>query len=399
MLGNALLIEGTLLRPGVYTGLDGVPTRYDAEFIRKVKANLVGQPIKFAHAISPESMTPEIPKGEGVGYWTAVHKNGVIRVRGYVFNPTAIAYAKRHPNVGLSMEADVTTRPDSDGGEVATDGMLTGGVLIDDPACSACRVEIAREVNLQSEENVSENMSETNTAEAFIQYTRDENLAKPTRESFFNWVEDQMKKAGVPDDVIPKAIAVLKKAIKVPYPYPYPKAQEFLEAEYGKDLAVYITEMLSKYTDWIKQCVKGGKTMGECAGMWKEKYPSPEEKKAEASEVEKNVEMLMKELAERRAAEAKQLDEDINKTLTEIKALEKDFDQEKFLEGVTCKKLQRKMLGKYLEVLKRTTKPIRLQVADSQKETLVKDTVKSMFGEGATFESIFELPKTKESGK
>jgi len=402
MLGNALLIEGDLLKPGVYVGLDGVPTKYSEEFCRKIDtSHFIGQPIKFAHVISPESMSEEIPKGEGVGYWTGVAKNGKIRVRGYVFDRRAIAYAKQHPSMGLSMEADVATSSDSDSFIEAIDGMLTGGVLIDDPACPTCKVVTAREVNLQGantgarEEKKSETMSSIETAEKFIEYTKDENLAKPTRESFFTWIEDQMKKSGIPENIVPKAIAVLKKAVKVPYPYPYPKAQEMLEAEYGKDLAAEITTFLSAYTQCVGKEIKGGKSMAEAAAICKKQAGTEEKQQEQASmektPLEKDVEALMTELNERRAAESQQLNQDISGIATEIKALEKDFDPVKYVEGITCKKLQKKMLQGYLNVLKRAVKPIRLQIADDNKQAMVKGAVEEMFGEGATFESVFEV--------
>jgi len=60
-LGNAMIIEGTLLKPGVFVGLDGVPTKYANKFMKRVRANLIGKPIKFAHEISPSSMLSSIP--------------------------------------------------------------------------------------------------------------------------------------------------------------------------------------------------------------------------------------------------------------------------------------------------------------------------------------------------
>jgi hypothetical protein len=51
----------------------------------------------------------------------------------------------------------------------------------------------------------------------------EEELAKPTREQFFQWLEEQLKAAGVPEEELGKIMNVLKAAIKTPYPYPYPK--------------------------------------------------------------------------------------------------------------------------------------------------------------------------------
>jgi len=386
-LGNAMLIEGPLLRPGVYTGLDGIPTKYTIEFLRKIQSTLAGRPICFAHEISLSSMTPSIPPGTVVGFWTGSKANGQLRVRGYVFDRQAIEYVKNHPTVGLSMEADVKTSYDADSDvEVATAGKLTGGVLIDDPACPACRVEFAREVNLQSEEKRVSQMSAEDMAEKLIAFTTDENLAKPTRESFFSWIEEQLKVTDVPEDVIPKIITVLKKAVKVPYPYPYPKAAEVFEATYGSDIA----KELSAYTDFISSCLKGGKTMAVCATDWKKK-----QEEAPSTQLAGLLTQTKTELEELKLAKEKAVDEELSKLSSEIKGLDSTFEPTKFLEGISCKDLQKRMLGKYLETLKKHVRPIKLQLTDDAAKQMVEKEIEGMFGKGATFESVFELKGEK----
>ena len=386
ILGNAMVIEGTLLKPGIWAGLDGIPTKYSEEFIRKVRASIVGKPIHFAHDISPESMEWSIPKGTTVGFFTEEKDGGQLKVRGYVFHPRALKYLKEHPNIGLSMEAQITGW-DAGGMEVAEDGILTGGALIEDPACKACRVESAREINLERGKSGENAMSEQNTAEEFITFKAD---AKPGKEEFFTWIEKQMKDAGVPDAIIPKAIAVLKKAVKIPYPYPYPKAQELFKIlgeseELAKDL--------SEYTDFVKTCMKGGKTMAECAAEWGKKHEVAQQTIPPESE---ELKTLKAELEATKAILDKRTEEEISGIVSGIKEFDKEFEPTKLLEGIECKQMQKKVLQKYLETLKKHAKPIRLQIGEDAAKAAVDKEVDEMFGKGATLESILEM---KESGK
>jgi hypothetical protein len=389
-LGNAMVIEGTLLKPGIWIGLDGVPTKYTETFINKVKDSIIGKPIYFAHDISPESPDWAIPKGTTVGFFTDAKDGDALKVRGYVFHPRAIQYLKKHPRIGLSMEAQVTGW-DAGGFEVAEDGTLTGGALIEDPACPTCQVSSAREINLERGKKMEKDMEQTeNTTEKFIEFRAD---AKPDKEAFFEWIEKQMKNAGVPDAIIPKVIAVLKKAIKVPYPYPYPKAQEALEAELGKELAEEAEKVLMSYQEYMKQCLKSGKTMKECAAAYKPNYP----KAAEAQTPETSeIAQLRAELEATKRALDQRTEEEINGIVNSIKELDKDFIPDKFLEGIICKDLQKKVLQKYLETLKKHARPIKLQIGEDAAKAAVQKEIEEMFGKGATLESILEL---KESGK
>jgi thiaminase len=202
-----------------------------------------------------------------------------------------------------------------------------------------------------------------------------------------------MKDAGVPDAIIPKAIAVLKKAIKIPYPYPYPKAHEALEAELGKDMAAEVETVLASYREYMTQCMKGGKTMKECAAAYKPNYP----KAAEASTPDTSeIAQLRAELEATKRALDQRTEEEISGIVNGIKELDKEFAPDKFLEGITCKDLQKKVLQKYLETLKKHVRPIKLQIGEDVAKATVQKEVDEMFGKGATLEKILEL---KESGK
>jgi len=58
---------------------------------------------------------------------------------------------------------------------------------------------------------------------------------------------------------------------------------------------------------------------------------------------------------------------------------------------VTCKHLQKRMLQGYLDVLKKNVKPIKLQVGNETAKQTVQNAVNELFGEGATFDQIFEV--------
>lgn len=389
VLGNAMIIEGTLLKPGIWVGLDGVPTKYSEAFIQKVKDSIIGKPIYFAHDISPESMDWALPKGTTVGFFTGVKDGGKLNVRGYVFNPRALHYLKEHPNIGLSMEAQVTGW-DAGGFEVAEDGILTGGALIDDPACPTCRVESAREINLERGKKEGNKMDTNSTTEEFIEFKAD---AKPGKEEFFTWIEKQLKDAGVPNAIIPKVMAELKKAIKIPYPYPYPKAQELAKILAGNE---EFAKHLSEYTDFMKTCMAGGKTMKECTTEWGTKQKTETPEKPEKLEESEELKTMKAELEATKKILDQRTEEEITGIVSGIKEFDKEFTPDKFLEGIEYKQLQKKVLQKYLETLKKHARPIKLQIGEDAAKATVTKEVDEMFGKGATLNSILEIP---ESGK
>ena len=405
MLGNALQLRGELLKEGTWVGLDGVPTYYSKEFIKKVRSSIVGTPIRFAHSISESPLTPDIPKGETVGFWTKTYRNGSLDVAGYVFNPNAIKFCKENPKLGLSMEADVITSFDKSLGiENAEDGILTGGVLIENPACPTCTVVSTRDINLERGKKGKKTMEGKNaTKEPFLEIveTEEKEFATPTRDSFFGWVEKQMKEAGAPDSLVPKVMSALKKSIKKPFSLSVPKKQE---GDWLKLIGdAFDIKELEAYTEFMTTCTKDGKSTEKCLALWKEKHQ--EEKKEEDDEKEKTPkeEELEKALAETKTELESvkkevnvQLEEEITGLVGDIKEFEKEFDSKRFLEHIECKSLQKKMLQKYLGVLKTHAKPINLQIGEEKAKKKVLQVTQGMFGKDTlTFEDIF--PEAKES--
>jgi len=325
-LGNSLLLEGTLLRPGIWVGLDGVPTRYTESFINNVKGSLAGTPIYFAHDISPESPDDSILQGTPVGSWIEATDGGKLFVRGLVSNPKAMRYLRKHPNIGLSLEGVVHIEQ-HDTYEDALSGTLTGGALIENPACPTCRTESIRETNLERGNQEGKTMGNE-----LIEFKAD---AKPDRDEFYKWLEKQLKDAGTAD---PSTImTTIKNAIKTPYAYPGPPppTQTLPPPE-------AIPKELSDYTEAIKTCMKGGKSMPECIVEVTKKAekvpPTTETPSAELAQTKAELEATKTILNQH-------LQEENDRITDAIKQLDPEFDAKKLLEDDACKDLQRKSLN------------------------------------------------------
>lgn len=404
--GNALLIEGVLLESGVWIGLDNVPTNYSKEFIRNVKNTLIGTPIRFAHKISEESMLEEIPEGETVGFWTGSQGDGVCNARGYIFNPIAINYVKTHPKIGLSMEALVHTEYESSlGVEDAKHGMLIGGVLIDDPACPGCHVRTIREVKLGKkmkgvlnvtddfkalEETIEEETIEESESEGkkpFIEFD-EKSEVEPTRKAFFAHIMTELKTAKIPDELTGKIVKVLKAVVKNPFTIVAPKiAPKALETGLPADAKLEAKLKAIGIPDELLTPL-----MTVLNPLLATPAPETKELPVPAPGLEKLMEELTKtktDLKVLQDAAAKTREEEMNKLISDVKELDKDFDP-KMLETFKDPCTRKVFLEKYLAALKKTVKPIALQIGEDKAKTVVAGVTKEMFGE-RTFEDIFDI--------
>ena len=404
-LGNALRIEGELLKPGIFTGLDGMPTHYSADFIRNNfdTHRFIGQPIKFAHVISHGETPEELPKGSTVGYWTDVKALDKLKVRGYVFDPIAIHYVRTHPHIGLSMEAIIAADYEASlGVEDAKHGKLTGGVLIDDPACPTCVVRTAREVQLEKKMkgvlNVTDDINELLEEvaefdekawdeqfgkEPLFKILEKDGLEEPTRATFFEQMKASLLKNKVDETVANKLIRLMKKAFTFQFEVPLPKnlqdekkleGDELWSAIAAKLKGVIPDDLIAKVLEALKGAAKPPAT------------PSIPQ-----------LQGIAKELADAKAAlkkltDAKELEQkaELEKVLGEVKELDKDFDV-KVLENIECSDAKMTFLQRYRDTLKKTIKPINLQIGNDKAKTTVDAEVESLFGKGVTFEKIFDV--------
>jgi len=83
----------------------------------------------------------------------------------------------------------------------------------------------------------------------------------------------------------------------------------------------------------------------------------------------------------------------------EIKAIDEQFDEKKYLEGITCPDSQIKMLEHELETVKRLSPAIKLSVATgtSTDEQMVEKELKAMFG-STDIEEIAKKGLPKQGG-
>ncbi|MHA1615458.1 MAG: hypothetical protein ACTSYJ_11485 [Candidatus Thorarchaeota archaeon] len=379
-LDREVKIQGILLTEGTWTGLDNEPVFYPKEVIQEARNTILGKPIKCGH----------VDIAEGVcGFFTGVKPyDGGVMVEGIIFTPEVVEAIEEGRLNYLSMEGLVTTAKE-DSRIVAKEIYFTGAALTENPACPLCRVSVTQPVRLESR---SKDRKERKVVlmEEFAE-------KKPTPAEFFKWIEDQLKGADIPADMIEKVMDILKKAIKVPYPYPsaypQPKGEELEKPSRAqflrwfrkqlKDLGLS-AEDVNKVMGLIKRAIKTPYP-----------YPYPQPKKGE-SEMEETFEELEREIEEKdeKIQELESTIETLRKSLKmfqdkviealigEIKTLDEKFDATKMLEGVTDFETKKAILSAYLESLKRLRPPeTQISVsAENPIEVRVKKELEKMFG-------------------
>lgn len=316
-MGPVAELEGVLITPGTYQGIDGKKVTYSRELLTKKAETILGTQIKYTHQDNAEAV---------VGFNTGVRTDGgYIFNRGYIFDRNAIEELEKNPKkLGQSMEADVQL---DDLGRAMDLTFTASAIGIENPACPEAVIQNIKEVRLGR-------MSATN--DVLATYNDGVQLAGPTRTEFLAWVEKELDKAGVEE--VAKVMSVIKSAIKSPYPYPYPsprtQAQKDVETE------------LSAYTDFVGKCVRGGKSLEECAKEWKEKQEGRETEVQD--EALKNQLKLMTQERDSALAKARAFsDSKVEELVGAIKQVEKDFDSKIFLKGIEDPEVQMRLLEKY----------------------------------------------------
>jgi len=426
-IGDVLRIRGTLLREGTYTGLDGHTIYYPADVIREALPTIIGKPLKAVHADMADVV---------VGFVTAAREvDGGVEIEGVIFDKDEIRRIENAEKTGLSMEADVEWE-EVPGYEVpvARKITFTGGAVVENPACPTCRVESTARIRLEEEKG---KMSEET-----------EMQKKPTREEFFNWIRDQLKKAGIEEAVIDKIIDVLKGAIKTPYPYPYPsptsptpKKQEEPQMSI-EDIEAAIRNVLqtelekptrAAFLRWLRKQFKEagfdraaiGKILAIIKKAIKTPYPYPYPKPVKAkgsadvdleaiwdetvaeleNEVDKleteieqkeiELENLRKQLEELQKKELQRKEEMKTELINRIKEIDEHFDEKKFLEGVDNIDAQIKVLNSYLETVQRLKPAIKLAgvAATPEGEKKAEEVILSMFGDEEALKDLISPQK------
>ena len=421
-IGEVLKIRAPLLIEGKWTGLDRKPCFYPADVIQRDAPTVVGKQIKRRHEASAEAV---------VGFVTAVRpiEKGA-EFEGIIFDKKTIDEIELGLVDGVSIEAWVN----EDNG-VAKKINFTAVAIVEAPACEPCRIASTRTIHLSQSQSAA--MSDP---QAFWMWTPDgycivlpevgwrlpvgndtatkikpigvmpygekegdalmaeEGLAKPSRAEFFEWLEDQLKKAGVPEDVISKVIDVLKKAIKTPYPYPYPspvKQSELASSTRTKILRwirYRLKKMGLKDVDAVMSLIKQAfsehgvelSLEDELADFEKEiaeKEKAVSERDAKIKELQTRIEELQSKIQEYEEQLAAVKKAEIDEIVKQIREIDSEFDAEKFLEGVEDLDSQKALLEKYLESIKRIAKPqaAKLSVSDANEvEAKVKKALEEM---------------------
>jgi hypothetical protein len=393
--GDLVKVRGPLLLEGTWTGLDGRPTFYPREVIWEALETALQKPLKLTH------------RGKTIGFITAVRRvDDGGEYEGVVFSKEAIEKIKSGELSGSSIEADVVTDR-ANGTEIAKSMTITAVALVENPACVLCRVERVAPVQLGSGKLPGRPGTLDRLGERTeVRDMSEEELAKPTREQFFQWLEEQLKAASVPEEELSKIMNVLQAAIKTPYPYPYPKPYPYPAAK-----ATEQTELAkpsrAAFMRWFRNQLKKAGLKAEdidkviaildMAIQTPYPYPYPkkmEEYEAELTEKDEKIAELEKELKEAQEKLGK-VEEELNKfrqaeldrLIGEIKSFDSEFDEKKVLGSVECFDAKKTLLESYLAMVKKT-KQTKLSVSDADNlEARVKKVIDEM---GINIEAILK---------
>jgi hypothetical protein len=400
--GDLVKVRGPLLLEGTWTGLDGRPTFYPREVIWEALGSALQKPLKLTH------------RGKTIGFITAVRRvDDGGEYEGVVFSKEAIEKIKSGELSGSSIEADVVTDR-ANGTEIAKGMTITAVALVENPACVPCRVERVAPVQLGSRRLPGRPGTLDRPGERIeVRDMSEEELAKPTREQFFQWLEEQLKAAGVPEEELSKIMDVLEAAIRTPYPYPYPKPYPYPYPYPAAKAAEQIeqTELAKPsrgaFMRWFRnQLKKAGlkaddidKVIAILDMAIQTPYPYPypkkmEEYEAELTEKAEKIAELEKELKEAQEKLGK-VEEELNKfrqaeldrLIGEIKGFDSEFDEKKVLGSVECFDAKKTLLESYLAMVKKT-KQTKLSVSDADNlEARVKKVIDEM---GINIETILK---------
>lgn len=340
-LGEVVEIEGVLLAPGVFTGIDGETIRYQAGVIHEAHEHVEPMLMELRH------------NGKAAGFISQHALDGDTEVvKGYVFLPSAIEEILAG-RAELSADQKVWSEwnPELNCWD-ASQVRFSKVAIVPEAACDACVVREAKVVQLQEgKENLNGQDLQIDAYDnELILATQD---AKPSKSDFFSWLESQLKKAGLDAAAISKAMQVLRSAIKVPYPYPYPKAG--YPAKGAADLEGVETVSKEDHDKQLKA------------------------KDEEYQELLKQFEALQEEGNKK----------ELETIESEIKEFEPEFTSTAMLEKIKDHPAKVVLLEKYRDILK--SKKVKLAVDDTKDKDRVSQ---EMFG--ASFNDMF--PST-EGGK
>jgi len=421
-IGEVLKIRVDFLNEGTWTGMDGETVYYPTTVIHEGATTIPGKPIKRGHFDLDEAV---------VGFWTAyaLTEQGV-KAEGIIFDKEEINKIIRGEKTGISPEIDVDAIV-KDGKKVATNVQFRAGALVENPACSTCRVESVAPIQLQKVTLGQGGSTQSGpTMEILLVPDTDgyrliapkprevENMSENSKmeTDFFDSLAKKLTDEGIPEDQVKKILNVLKTLIK-------PQQEKMNEPVQTPAVTPTVIETeLRKPTKaaflrWIRNRLKekglDRKTIAAVISVLEEAikspypypYPAPSKKKMSADleefwteEVEKlenTIEAKEKEIdtlqlklkkLEDELATLKKLEEDRKLTkkqelISSIKEIDESFNVETFLEGVECVDLQLKMLEHQLDTVKRLSPAIKLSaVAVSTDEQKVSEIIRSMFG-------------------
>lgn len=111
-------------------------------------------------------------------------------------------------------------------------------------------------------------------------------------------IEELMKKKKIPDEEDEENLASYKEFIASCV-----KGGKTIEDCAKEWKSKYPEKKLASYKEFMAKCMKGGKKMGECADEYKKKYPGPEASKEEQDEIAQLAETIEKELKKKKDEE------------------------------------------------------------------------------------------------
>ena len=336
-IGKLMEITGIAISPGVYTGIDGATIEYRPEVISQIVDSMPGKTILFQH--TKEGSAEEVA-AIGIGFFAEAWKQGDSAMyRGYVYRPDVFPLIEDRTLHSGSLELDVKAEYDEARDVyVAKEAYVYGFTLTDRPAVKGATIlghNYVTQVRLEAWPGKSTGGGNVGELDKL-----DEGYPRP---EMTPWGEMSDK------EKYQTCVTFFKNK-----GYPVPEKHEELQNQYNQlkeefEALVEATGIdLESYRDFMKECLSSGKSMKECAALWRQK----KQESPELENLRKRVEYFEKRELERLVSEIKQLD--------------KDFNPKDLLAGLETFDQKKAILEKYKNFLEKNKPKVKLEIGGSE---------------------------------
>jgi hypothetical protein len=175
-----MFVEGTMISPGTYTGIDGNTVEWSEDVLTVAAPTAKGRPILYAHT-DEDGQEKEL----AVGFVSAsVDDNGQTRVKGVIYNDSVFPLVEKGLFNAFSPEVDFMGEKLGENRYRATEAQYTSVTLTNMPANEDAKIDNYGFVHISLEEKTVR--------------MEDKKIAELTSEEKLNFVREFLKEQNLP---------------------------------------------------------------------------------------------------------------------------------------------------------------------------------------------------------